>query len=141
MALYAVETIIFKIYNIMKLQKVIALVAFVCISTAVFAQSDKELSAQYAKEIAQKQIDIKQVKVDLKQAKFAEKQGQNPGESSYAVKMRLKQQQAELKELKKKKKTIDTAIKTKEKAEKAAEKASKAKEKAEKAAKAASELR
>ena len=76
MALYAVETIIFKIYNIMKLQKVIALVAFVCFSTA-------------------------------------EKQGQNPGESSYAVKMRLKQQQAELKELKKKKKTVDTAIKTK----------------------------
>ena len=113
----------------MKFTKVIAFVALVCVSTAVSAQdysrmSDKELSAQYAKDIAQKQIDIKQVKVDLKQAKFAEKQGQNPGESSYAVKMRLKQQQSELKELKKKKKTVDKAIKTKEKAEKAAKAAS-----------------
>ena len=121
----------------MKLNKVIAFIALVCVSTAAFAQdtsrmTDKELSAQYAKDIAQKQIDIKQIQVDLKQAKFAEKQGMNPGESSYAVKMRLKQSQSELKELKKKKKTVDTAIKTKEKADKAAEKARKAKETAEK---------
>jgi len=130
----------------MKLQKLILLFAFLCVSAFVSAQdysrmSDKELSDQYAKEIDQIQIDIKQIKVDLKQAKFSEKHGQNAGESSFAVKQRLKQKQNDLKEVKKKKKTVDTAIKTKAKAEKAAEIAREAKEKAEKAAKAASELR
>ena len=47
----------------MKFTKVIAFVALVCVSTAVSAQdysrmSDKELSAQYAKDIAQKMADF-----------------------------------------------------------------------------------
>jgi hypothetical protein len=91
----------------MKLQKSILLFAFLCVSAFVSAQdysrmSDKELSDQYAKEIDQIQIDIKQIKVDLKQAKFSEKHGQNAGESSFAVKQRLKQKQNDLKEVKKK---------------------------------------
>ena len=50
----------------MKLQKTLLLIAFACVSTLASAQdysrmSDKELSDQYAKDIAQIQIDIKQI--------------------------------------------------------------------------------
>jgi septal ring factor EnvC (AmiA/AmiB activator) len=92
--------------------------------------SDKALSAQYKHEISVLESEIKTVKIKLK----ADKTNTNL-QSDLAVK------QAQLKELKSKKKVIDNAIKSKTASEKAHKKAEKAQEKAEKHAANAQKLK
>ena len=97
------------------------------ISGVMYAQdksglSDKALSAQYKHEIDLLNSEIKTTKIKLKADQ------QNP-----ELRSDLDKKQAQLKEVKAKKKVVDDAIKSKAASEKAAKKADKAADKAEKA--------
>ena len=110
----------------MKVLKSLLLIALMSLGTSAFAQdiskmSDKELSSHYKQQIDGLELELKQIQLDLKQAKLDEKMGKTPSESTSSINSRMKAKKDEIKNIKGKKKAIDTAIKTKEKAEKAAE--------------------
>ena len=92
--------------------------------------SDKALSAQYKYDIELLDSEIKTTKVKLK-----------ADQQNVELRSELEKKQAQLKELKAKKKIIDNAIKSKAASEKQAKKAEKAADKAEKAQKDAQRLK
>ena len=85
-------------------------------------QSDRALSAQYKQEIDVLNSEIKTVKIKLK-----------ADQTNPELRTDLEDKQAQLKEVKAKKKVIDDAIRSKENSEKAAKRAEDAAKKAEKA--------
>lgn len=117
----------------MKIKTIIATLAFMLVSVATFAQSNKsneQLSTEYKNQIAVLKAEIKTLKA---------KQKAEPTVAAHVTDMA--QKKSELETLQKKKKIIDNAIKTEKANKKAIEAAEKAKRKAEAAAKAAEDLK
>ena len=117
----------------MKIKTIIAAIALMAVPALTFAQANK--SNEQLSEDFDKQIDVMQLEIKTLKAK----QKAEPGNSTYAAEQ--SQKEAQLKELKAKKKTIDEAIKADKKAQKEAKQADKAQKKHEEAEREARQLK